>query len=305
MSRRKKVLRLMKQNWLLYVFLLPGLVYIITFCYAPMYGIQIAFKNYRYTKGIWGSQWVGMKWFQTFFEAPRFWQILKNTLNLSLYSLVVGFPLPIALALVLNNVKSLKLKKFAQTITYMPHFISTVTLVGMMSIFFSPNSGIVNILLSLVGGSGDVYFMGTASYFPHLYVWSDIWQGMGWGSIIYMAALSGVDQELHEAAMIDGANMAKRVWYIDLPAIAPTMVIMLILRCGSIMSVGYEKVYLMQNSLNLSTSEVIATYTYKLGLIQQEFSYAAAIGLFNNVINFAILILVNKMADKVSGASLW
>ena len=305
MKNKKQILKLMKRNWLLYLFLLPGLVYIIIFNYVPMYGIQIAFRDYRYTKGIWGSAWVGLKWFKTFFNAPRFWQILKNTLSISLYSLIVGFPLPIILALILNNVKNLKLKKFAQTITYMPHFISTVVLVGMMSIFFSPNSGIVNSLLSYVGGSGNVYFMGNASYFPHLYVWSDVWQGMGWGSIIYMAALSGVDQELHEAAMIDGANRLKRVWYIDLPAITPTMVIMLILRCGSVMSVGYEKVYLMQNSLNLSTSEVIATYTYKLGLIQQEFGYSSAIGLFNNVINFIILVLVNKLADRISGSSLW
>ena len=305
MGRRKEILKQMKRNWLLYLFLLPGFVYIAVFHYVPIYGIQIAFKNYRYAKGIFGSDWVGLKWFRTFLNAPSFWKLLKNTLTISLYSLVVDFPLPIMLGLILNDVENLKLKKFAQTITYMPHFISTVVLVGMISIFFSPNSGIVNTLLSYLGGSGNVYFMGDASCFPHLYVWSGVWQGMGWGSIIYMAALAGVDQELHEAAMIDGANKVKRIWYIDLPAIAPTIMIMLILRCGSIMNVGYEKVYLMQNSLNLSTSEIISTYVYKLGLVQQEFSYSAAVGLFNNVINFVILVAVNKLADKFSGASLW
>lgn len=303
--QRKNTVKLLKRHWILYVFLIPALLYIGIFHYGPMYGLIIAFKNFKASKGIWGSDWVGLKWFQTFFETPRFFDILKNTLTLSLYSLVFDFPLPIALALILNNVKNLKWKKFAQTITYMPHFISVVVLVSMMSIFFSPNSGMINTLLSYLGGSGDTYFMGNAKYFPHMYVWSGIWQSMGWSSIIYIAALAGVDPSLHESAMLDGANKFKRVLHIDLPTIMPTMAIMLIMRCGSIMNIGYEKVYLMQNSLNTTVSEVISTYVYKIGLRQQQFSYSTAIGLFNSVVNFLLLLLVNKVVDKLSGSSLF
>lgn len=303
--QRKNTVKLLKRHWILYVFLIPALLYIGIFHYGPMYGLIIAFKNFKASKGIWGSDWVGLKWFQTFFETPRFFDILKNTLTLSLYSLVFDFPLPIALALILNNVKNLKWKKFAQTITYMPHFISVVVLVSMMSIFFSPNSGMINTLLSYLGGSGDTYFMGNAKYFPHMYVWSGIWQSMGWSSIIYIAALAGVDPSLHESAMLDGANKFKRVLHIDLPTIMPTMAIMLIMRCGSIMNIGYEKVYLMQNSLNTTVSEVISTYVYKIGLRQQQFCYSTAIGLFNSVVNFLLLLLVNKVVDKLSGSSLF
>lgn len=304
-AKRKETLKLMRRNWVLYLFILPSFVYLIIFNYAPMYGVQIAFRDYSFAKGIFGSEWVGLKWFTKFFNAPRFWLLMKNTLALSLYGLIVSFPLPVILALVLNNVQNLKWKKFAQTITYMPHFISTVVLVGMMSIFFSPTSGIINTMLSWFGGSGDIYFMGKEEYFRHMYVWSGVWQGMGWGSIIYVSALSAVDQELHEAAMIDGANRFKRILYIDIPSIAPTIIIMLIMSCGSILGVGWEKVYLMQNDLNINTSEVISTYVYKLGLLQQKYSYSSAIGLFNSVVNFIMLILVNKIAGKVSDASLW
>lgn len=304
-KKSNHTLKLMKRNWLLYVFLLPALVYVIVFNYAPMYGIQIAFKNYSFSKGYMGSEWVGFKWFVKFFESVKFGELLKNTLTISIYSLVVGFPLPIIFALAMNNIKHLKWKKFVQTITYMPHFISMVVLVGMISIFFSPSDGIVNTLLSYVGGSGNTYFMGKAEYFPHMYVWSGVWQGIGWGSIIYMAALAGVDQELHEAAMVDGANKLKRVIHIDLPTILPTIIIMLILRCGSIMSVGYEKAYLMQNDLNITTSEIISTYTYKMGLLNKKYSYSTAIGMFNNVINFILLATVNKISKKLSDTSLW
>lgn len=230
---------------------------------------------------------------------------MKNTLVVSLYSLVVGFPIPIVLALMINSVKSTRFKKLTQTITYMPHFISTVILVGMMSVFLSPKSGFLNHLIAMLGGPDDLYYMGSASAFAHLYVWSGIWQNMGWSSIIYLAALAGVDQELHEAAMVDGANKLKRIIHIDLPAIMPTMVILLIMNAGNIMSVGYEKVYLMQNDLNLTTAEVISTYVYKIGLKQQQYSYSAAIGLFNNAINFFLLVVVNKISKKVSGSSLW
>lgn len=302
---RQYTWKLMKRNWLLYVFLLPAIIYIATFMYAPMYGLIIAFKNYSPAKGILGSPWKGFKWFQTFFETPRFWQILKNTLSLSLYSLIVGFPFPVILALIINDIRTTKIKKFCQTITYMPYFISTVVMVGMLSVFFSPNSGFVNTLLEMLGGSGDTFFMGEEKYFRHMYVWSGIWQSMGWNSVIYIAALSGVDQQLHEAAMIDGANKFQRVIHVDLPAILPTIVILLIMNCGSILNVGYEKVYLMQNSLNSNVSEVISTYVYKIGLEQQRFSYSTAIGLFNNVINFTMIVLVNKLAKKFSGTGLW
>lgn len=304
-KKRKENRKLMKQNWILYLFILPSFLYLIIFNYAPMFGVQIAFRDFNFVDGIFGSEWVGWKWFKKFLDTPRFWLLMKNTLKLSIYSLIAGFPLPIILALILNNVQNAKWKKFAQTITYMPHFISTVVLVGMMSIFFSPSSGIVNTILSWFGFSGETYFMGKASYFSHMYVWSGVWQGMGWSSIIYMSALASVDQGLHEAAMIDGANKIKRVFYIDLPTIAPTIIIMLILNCGSLLGVGWEKVYLMQNDLNITTSEVISTYVYKLGLQQQKYSYSSAIGLFNSVVNFIILAVVNKIAAKVSDTSLW
>lgn len=303
-QHRRKSLIMIKRNWLLYLVLLPAVLYIATFCYAPMYGLQIAFRNFRIADGIVGSEWAGLKWFDRFFNTPRFWVILKNTLTISLYSLAVSFPLPIALALVLNNVRNAKYKKFAQTITYMPHFISTVVLVGMMSVFFSPRSGVVNTVLGLFGIE-PIYFMGNASYFSHMYVWSGVWQTMGWNSIIYMAALAGVDPSLHEAAMIDGANKLKRVIHIDLPTIIPTMSILLIMNFGKVMSVGYEKVYLMQNDLNQATSEIISTYVYKMGVLNQQFSYSTAIGLFNNVVNFLLVVIMNRVVKKLSGSGLW
>ncbi|MBQ8232924.1 MAG: sugar ABC transporter permease [Lachnospiraceae bacterium] len=303
--KRSYTLKLMKRNWLLYLFLLPSVLYVLVFNYLPMYGIQIAFKNFTFVKGYAGSEWVGFKWFIKFFESIQFKKLMVNTLRISIYSLVVGFPIPIIFALVMNNIRNLKWKKVVQTITYMPHFISTVVLVGMMSIFLSPTGGLINRLLELVGGPGNIHFLGKASYFPHVYVWSGIWQGIGWGSIIYVAALAGVDQELHEAAMIDGANKLQRVYHIDIPSILPTIIIMLILRCGSIMSVGYEKAYLLQNNLNLETSEVINTYVYKMGLLNKKYSYSAAIGQFNNIINFVLLMTVNKISRKVSETSLW
>ena len=305
MKKRNKTLILMKRNWILYLFLVPAVVYIAVFMYAPMYGLVIAFKDFSASKGIMGSPWVGTKWFSTFFNAPRFWQILKNTLALSVYSLVVGFPLPVILALIINGIGNTRAKKFTQTVTYMPYFISTVVLVGMMSVLFSPRSGIVNTLLSYLGGSGDTFFMGESKFFRHMYVWSGVWQSTGWNSIIYIAAMTGVSQELHEEAKIDGANKLQRILNVDLPAIMPTMVILLIMNCGSILSVGYEKVYLLQNDLNTPVSEVISTYIYKMGLQQQRFSYSTAIGLFNNVINFIILITVNKVSKKISGMGLF
>lgn len=303
-KRRKATLKLMRQNYQLYIFLIPAIVFIVLFMYTPLYGLQIAFKNYRGGDGIWGSAWVGLKWFNQFFSTPRCWEIVKNTLTISVYSLVAGFPLPICLAIILNYVKNLRFKKFAQTVTYMPYFISTVVLVAMMNLFFSPSSGFVNTIIKAFGGEA-VYFMGMSSLFPHMYVWSGIWQSMGYSSIIYIAALSGVSPELHESAVIDGANILQRIWHIDIPTIMPTMIILLIMSCGNIMNVGYEKVYLMQNDLIADVSEIISTYVYKIGLTNNQFSFSTAIGLMNNVINFIVLVAANKLSNKIFGSGLW
>lgn len=303
-KKRQTTWRLMKQNYQLYIFLIPAIVFIVLFMYAPMYGLQIAFKNYRPGDGIWGSKWVGLQWFERFFASPRCWEIIKNTLVISVYSLVAGFPFPICLAIILNYVKNLRFKKFAQTVTYMPYFISTVVLVGMLSLFFSPSSGFINTFIKMFGGE-PIYFLGISKYFSHLYVWSGIWQSVGYSSIIYIAALSGVSPELHESAVIDGANILRRIWHIDIPTIMPTMIILLIMSCGNIMNVGYEKVYLMQNDLTINASEIISTYVYKIGINNAQFSFSTAIGLMNNLINFIILIAANKVANRIFGSGLW
>ena len=245
-----------------------------------------------------------MKYFNMFFKSPRFKMLLVNTIVVSAYNLLLGFPAPVILALLLHYTPNIYLKKFAQTVTYAPHFISTVVLVGMLNIFLSPSSGFVNSIIKALGLQ-PIYFFGEAGWFRHVYVWSDVWQNAGWGSIIYMAALTGVSPELHEAAIIDGATKLQRIWHIDIPTIMSTMIILLIMSLSNIMSVGFEKAYLMQTSLNLTTSEVISTYTYKVGLMQAEYSYSTAIGLFNNVINFTLLIVVNWVARRASGSSLW
>lgn len=302
--RWKNTLRLMRRNWVLYLLLFPAALYIAIFSYAPMYGIQIAFRNFNFADGITGSKWVGMKWFNYFFKSAKCWPLIRNTLIISFYSVIAGFPIPIILALMLHNLPSQKFKRTAQTITYLPHFISLVVVVGMISCFTSINSGWINTLIEALGGE-RVYVMGKPEYYRHLYVWSGVWQSAGWGSIIYMAALTGVAPELHEAATIDGASKLQRIRHIDIPAILPTITIMLIMRCGSIMSVGFDKSYLMMNDLNMDVSEVIATYTYEMGLLSGKYSYSAAISLFNNVINFVFLTAVNKFAKVVSGSSLW
>ena len=294
----------LKRNWELYLFVVPALIYLLLYCYYPMYGVQIAFKNFRVTKGITGSEWVGLEHFRKFFSNPSCRALIKNTLVISLYSLVVGFPLPIIFALTLNEVAPGRYKKLVQTVSYAPHFISTVVLVGMLNVFFSPRSGFVNTILGWFG-SQPVFFLGDPKWFKHMYVWSGVWQSTGWGSIIYLAALAGVSPELHEAAIIDGANKLQRIWNIDIPTIMPTMVILLVMNFGSIMNVGYEKVFLMQNDLNMSASEIISTYTYKIGLQGAQYSYSTAIGLFNNIINFVMLVVVNRVARGLSGSSLW
>ncbi|MFC5401566.1 ABC transporter permease [Cohnella soli] len=294
----------MREHYQLYILIAPALIYYIIFQYIPMYGVQIAFKDFVPTLGIWGSKWVGLEHVIQFFHSYQFWDVIKNTLGISLYGLIVSFPIPILLALMLNEVRHKKFKAFVQTLTYAPHFISTVVMVGMMMILLSPSTGVVNQIIVALGGN-PVYFMGSEGLFKTIYVFSGVWQGMGWGSIIYLAALSSVDPHLYEAAYMDGASKLKKIIHIDLPAILPTAAILLILNVGSVMSVGFEKVFLMQNPINLGSSEVISTYVYKIGLLQNNYSYGSAIGLFNAVINFILLVSVNTVSKRTNGSSLW
>lgn len=300
---KKSLLKRMWECRILYLFLLPAIVYLILFQYWPMYGIQIAFRNYTISDGFTSSPWVGLKWFDYFVSSRMFSSILRNTIEISLYSLIAGFPMPIILALMLNYVEKSAIRRTCQTIVYMPHFISTIVIVGMISSFFS-TSGIVNSLIEFLGGK-RTNLMGSARAFKHIYVWTGVWQGMGWSSVIYMAALSSVSPELHEAALIDGANLLQRMRHIDIPAIMPTIVTLLVMSCGGILSVGFEKVYLMQNTMNISESEIISTYVYKQGLGSQKFSYSTAIGLFNSVVNFILLTIVNKVSNRLSGYGMW
>jgi putative aldouronate transport system permease protein len=292
------------KNWDLYLLSLPVVVYFLIFHYWPMYGIQIAFKDFIATRGIWGSPFVGLKHFNRFFNSYHFGSLIKNTLGISIYSLLVGFPFPILLALMMNEVRNKTFKKTVQTVTYAPHFLSTVVMVGMMTSMLSPKTGIVNKFLNQLGIS-SVYFMGEPAWFRSAYVWSGVWQNVGWNSVIYMAALSGVDPSLYEAAIVDGASKWQRIWHITIPGILPTAIILLIMNTGKVMSVGFEKVFLMQNGLNLTVSEVISTYVYKAGLIGAQYSFSTAVGLFNSIINCILLIAVNKISKKTTETSLW
>lgn len=283
---------------------LPVLVYFAVFCYWPMYGIQIAFKNFKGTLGIWGSPWVGFEHFLRFFNSSYFGEIIWNTLSISFYSLLVCFPLPIILALMLNEVRVERFKKTVQTITYAPHFISTVVMCGMILLFLSPSGGFFNQVRTAFG-LDPINFMYEGKYFKTIYVLSGAWQGTGYGSIIYLSALAGVDQEQHEAAVIDGATRLQRIWHINLPGILPTICIMLIMQCGSLMSVGFEKVFLLMNDLNRSSAEVISTYVYKIGLQQRQYSFSTAIGLFNSVVNFVLLLTVNTITKRLNQSSLF
>jgi putative aldouronate transport system permease protein len=286
-----------------YIFLLPAVVYVVIFNYIPIYGLQIAFKDYKAALGILKSPWAGFKHFSDFAKGYYFWRLIGNTFSVSVYSLVVGFPIPILLALMLNEIRG-RLKNVLQTIFYAPHFISLVVLVGIISTMFSPSIGIVNTLLENLGFE-RVYFLGRPETFRHFYVWSGVWQQMGWSAVIYLAALSGVDPELHEAARIDGASLFQRIVYINLPSIQPTIVILFILAIGGVASVGYEKVYLLQNDLNIDVSEVISTYVYKRGLLNNNYSFSAAVGMFNNVVNLIMLLAANGISRKVSETSLF
>jgi putative aldouronate transport system permease protein len=293
-----------RRNWDLYLLILPVILYFGIFKYGPMYGLQIAFRDYMPVKGFLGSPFVGCKHLIRFFNSYNFWELMKNTLGISLYQLIVGFPFPIMLALMINEVSSKWFKKTVQTVTYVPHFLSTVVLVGMLVAFLSPRNGLVNQMIVALGGK-PIYFMAEAGWFKTLYVFSGIWQNAGWSSIIYMATLAGLDVEMFEAAAIDGASRFQRLVYLTVPCIIPTAVILLIMNFGKIMNVGFEKVFLMQNELNIGASNVISTYVYTTGIQGAQLSYATAIGLFDAVINFALLIAVNQVAKKLSETSLW
>ncbi|WP_028549100.1 ABC transporter permease [Paenibacillus sp. UNC451MF] len=303
-SHFAKTIRSILINYDLYLLLLPTLAYFIIFHYVPMYGLQIAFQNFNPIKGYSGSPWVGFDNFVRFFESYQFGTVIKNTIGISVFELLVAFPAPIILALMINQLTSERFKKFVQTVTYAPHFISTVVVVGIVYLLLSPKTGAVNSLLGLFG-IDPIFFMGDASWFKTVFVFSGVWQSVGWGTIIYLAALTAVNPDLHEAAVVDGATKLQRVLHIDIPSIMPTVIIMLIMNMGHMMSVGFEKVYLMQNQLNVDASETIQTYVYKAGLVQAQYSYASAIGLFNTVINFILLISVNKIAKSLKQTSLW
>lgn len=298
-----KACKIMSANWQLYVLLLPAFIYVLIFSYQPMYGVQIAFKDYRTSLGIWKSEWVGLKHFIRFVTFPNFWLYVKNTVAISVYGMCT-FPCSIILALLINELQNVSFKRTVQMITYAPHFISTVVICGMVLIFFNRSSGIVNTLIELLGGT-RIDFMSEPRYFRSIYVWSGVWQGVGWGTIIYLAALAGVPSELVEAARIDGANRFHIIWHVNIPSIQPTIIILLIMNFGSILSVGFEKIYLLQNPLNLSVSQVISTYTYQIGLVGGQYSYSSAIGLFNTVVNILLLIIVNIIIKKISSISLW
>ncbi|MYL40809.1 ABC transporter permease [Virgibacillus salexigens] len=303
-TRKKGKNRKILQNWQLYIFVLPAFLYFIIFHYVPMYGVQIAFKDFIPTLGIWGSEWVGLEHFTRFFESYYFWDLIKNTLGISIYELIVGFPLPIILALALNEAKDGLYKRTVQTVTYAPHFISVVVMAGMVIAFLSPATGIINHGMQLLGLE-PVAFLSEPEWFKTVYVFSGVWQSTGWGTIIYLAALSGVDPQHHEAAIVDGASRLQRIWHINIPAIVPTMIILLIMNMGNIMAMGFEKILLLQNPLNLESSNVIATFVYQAGLLDAQYSFAAAVGLFNAVINAILLVTVNHIARKTSETSLW
>ncbi|MBO5070114.1 MAG: sugar ABC transporter permease [Roseburia sp.] len=294
----------LRKHWIMYVMILPVLVYYIIFSYTPIYGLLLAFKDYKIKLGILGSPWVGFKYFEKFFNSYYFEMLIRNTLELSVYGFLVGFPLPIIFALMLNYLKSKYLRKTVQMVSYAPYFISTVVICGMISIFCDANTGIFNTLRNLVGLE-SVDFLSKAEWFKDIYVWTGVWQGLGWSSIIYISALAGVDYQLHEAAIIDGATKIQRMWHVDLPSIKPTIIMLLILNLGGLMSVGFEKSYLLQNALNQKESEIIATYVYKVGLVDHDYGFSTAVGLFNTIINLILLITANTVVKKVTDESLF
>lgn len=303
-TRWARFWRYLKNNYQMYLLLLPGVVFIFIFAYIPMYGVQIAFKDFSFRKGIMGSNWVGMKHFVRYVTSSNFWPLLRNTLGISIYSLIAGFPAPILLAFMLNELRSRKFKKVVQMVTYIPHFISAVAICSMLTLFMDRTNGVFNHIIAAFGGE-RVAFLAESKYFKTIYVLSGVWQGTGWGSIIYLAVLSSVDPQMIEASIIDGANRFQKIVYIDFPTILPTIVTLLILNVGSLVSVGYEKILLLQNSLNMDASDVIGTFVYRLGIQDAQYSYTTAIGLFNSVVNVILLVICNSVSKHVTETSLW
>ncbi|OMF27795.1 MULTISPECIES: sugar ABC transporter permease [unclassified Paenibacillus] len=299
----RRLVRQIARRYDLYLMLLIPVTWYLVFHYGPLYGLQIAFKNFNPGKGILGSSWVGFEHFQRFFDSYYFWRLLWNTLSINLFSLLIAFPVPIMLALLINEIGSKRYSKLLQNVTYIPHFISVVVIVGILTVLLSP-SGPVNMLIQALGGT-PTRFMESAAWFKTIFISSNIWQNMGWQSIIYIAALSGINPQLYEAAKMDGASRIRRIWHVSLPGIIPVIVILLILDIGQFMNIGFEKILLMQNNLNLEASDVISTFVYTTGILKGEYSYTAAIGLFNSLINLTLLLLVNRFARKTSDTSLW
>ena len=298
----KRKWKVFHDNWTLYLLVIPAVIYVMLFNYVPMYGMQIAFRNFRPSRGITGSPWKGFDQFVRFFTFPNFWMLIRNTLSISLWS-IATFPLAVILALMINEVQNKKFKRFTQMITYMPHFISTVVVCSLINLLFSRSSGVINTIITTLGGT-RTDFLQTPKYFLPLYIGSDVWQNIGWNAIIFLSVLAAVSPDHVEAARIDGANRLQIIRNVYLPTIMPTVILMLILRCGNVLSVGHEKVFLMQNPLNLDVSQVISTYVYEQGLLNGQYSYSAAIGLFNNVVNVTLLLIVNWIARKLSDVSI-
>ena len=300
----KKKSKLKSSNWQFWAIIALPVIYAIVFAYIPMGGIIIAFKDYSIRKGILGSSWVGLKYFKQFLTSPNSVLVIKNTFILGIYTLLANFPIPVLLAFAINEIGNRRFKKTMQMVTYAPYFISVVVLVGMMMQMMDLRSGIINVLLQKIG-INPINFFGDAGIFRHLYVWSGVWQTAGYSSIIYVAALAGVSPELQEAAIVDGASRVQRILHVDIPAIMPTVIIMLIFNCSNIVSIGMDKIYLMQNSLNTSVSEVISTFVYKVGVVNSNFGFSTAAGLFQSVVAFALLVIVNQICKKITETSLW
>ena len=296
--------KIKSNNWQFWAIIALPVIYAAVFAYIPMAGILIAFEDYSPRGGIFGSDWVGLKWFKQFLTSTSSVRVIKNTLILGVYSLIVNFPLPILLAIGLNELRSVKYRKFIQMVTYAPYFISIVVMVGMMMQMMDLRTGIINVLLQKIG-CDPVNFFGNVKLFRHVYVCSGLWQTAGYSSVIYIAALAGVSPELQEAAIVDGASRVQRIWNVDIPAILPTVITMLIFNCASVVSIGFDKVYLMQNSQNSNVSEVISTFVYKIGMVNSNFGFSTAAGLFQSIVSFILLVAVNKICKKVTETSLW
>lgn len=302
--KRSTVLKELNRSKYLYLMMVPAILYYLIFFYQPMYGAQIAFRSYNPADGITGSEWVGWRYFTQFFNSPSFSLLIRNTLQISLYSLIAGFPIPIIMAIFINEISGSSIRRSVQTIVYLPHFISIVVVSGMVLSFLAPRTGIINQMIVRLGGE-QVHFMAQPQHFKTIYVLSGIWQSAGWGSIIYLGALAGIDPALYEAATVDGATRWQRLAYITLPALVPTIMTMLILQMGSLFSVGYEKIMLLSNDATLVQADVINYYVYRRGVLLGDFSYSTAIGLFNSVLNFTVVLVFNAISKRISNVSLW